>query len=276
MKATKTLSCLMAVRAAEDGILSLGERAADTLTEWQGVPHKEDITVEHLLRFTSGLQPANGRLTFDGFKPISEQRVDDKYRLAVSQPSQRPPGEKWVYGSVHLAAFGALMERKLGESPLEWLEREVLDPIGFRTSGWNHDPAGNPMLAYGAWTSTPEMAKLGALVRDGGVWQGQRVLPEETLSVCASPTEANPAYGLAGWRNGELGADVRFGAGGFIPHGQGTILGIDPDLEILIFAGARGQRIYVIPELDWVVVHQCDSNEWKDPDFMAHLIGSAG
>lgn len=268
---TKTFSCLIASVAEDQGILSLDERVSDTVTEWAGVLHKEDITVEHLLRFTSGLKPARLVLSNDGFKAVEDQRVADKYAFALDQPAIHPPGTVWEYDSVHLAAFGGFMEHKLGESPVAWLEREVLEPLDLRVSGWNHDPDGNPMLAYGAWTTAGELSKLGALLRDDGWFQGEQLLPEGTLDRCMVPGEVNPAYGLASWLNEEMGASVTFRAGGLRQHGSGTILGGGPPM--LVAAGARGQRVYVIPSLDWVVVHQGDSNRFHDPEFMSLLLG---
>lgn len=268
---TKTFSCVLASRGIDEGWLRLDERVADTIDAWSGVEHKQDVTVEHLLRFTSGLQNSWLNLSLDGFRSADRQRVEDKYAYALDQPSVHAPGTVWEYGNVHLTVFGALLEAKLAESPLAWLQREVFAPLGFRTSGWNLDPDGNPMLGFGAWTSTGELSKFGALLRDDGLYQGERILPEGTLARCMQPGALNPAYGLATWLNEEMGEGVDFDSGGLLPHGEGTILGGGPDM--LVAAGARGQRVYVIPSLDWVVVHQCDSNRFEDPAFMEQLLG---
>ena len=270
---TKTFSCMLFALGQEQGLFTLDERVADTVTEWQGVEHKQDITVEHLLRFTSGLKTAPWALSVDGFKAVENQRIDDKYSHALGRPSRHPPRDVWEYGSVHLTAFGAFLERKLERSPLDWLREHVLAPIDFRVSGWNHDPNGNPMLPYGAWTTTPELSKFGAVLRDDGLYQGVRVLPEGTLAACMVPGVRNPAYGLSAWLNEEMGEGVTFADGNLNQHGEGTAL-LAGGPPMLAAAGARGQRVVVIPSLDWVVVHQCDSNRFRDPEFFARLLGS--
>jgi CubicO group peptidase (beta-lactamase class C family) len=272
--ATKSFSCALASLAVQDGLFALEDPVSATLSDWEGVAMKEDIQFQHLLHFTSGLKTDGRALTRDGFRATEEQRVADKYAYAAAQPTQWAPGSKWEYGSVHLAAFGQALETELQRSPLAYLEERALDPIGFRYAGWNMDPDGNPMLGYGAWTSTPEMAKFGVLLRDDGLWLGERVLPEGTLEMCMQGSTANPAYGLAGWLNEEMGADVNFGAGGVNQHGEGQAF-LPGGPAMYVMGGARGQRVYVIPELDWVVVQQCDSNKFRDPEFLALLLGSA-
>ena len=272
--ATKSFSCALASLAVDDGLMTLEEPVSATLSDWAGVPMKEDIQIQHLLHFTSGLKKDWRVLSWDGFRAVEDQKVDDKYAYAAAQPAQWEPGSRWEYGSVHLAAFGQVMETKLEGSPLAYLEERALEPIGFRYAGWNLDPDGNPMLGYGAWTSTPEMAKFGVLLRDDGLWLGERVLPEGTLQMCMQGSTANPAYGLAGWLNEEMGADADFDAGGVNQHGEGEVF-LAGGPEMYVLGGARGQRVYVIPELDWVVVQQCDSNKFHDPEFLALLLGSA-
>ena len=54
---TKSFWCLAALAAEEEGILRLKDRAADTITEWQGDRLKSRITIRQLLDFSSGLDP---------------------------------------------------------------------------------------------------------------------------------------------------------------------------------------------------------------------------
>ena len=70
-----------------------------------------------------------------------------------------------------------------------------------------------------------------------------------------------------------MGEGVRFRGAGLAQHGEGNALLTDGP-PMYVAAGARGQRIYVIPSRDWVVVHQCDSRKFEDPAFLALLLGS--
>ena len=49
----------------------------------------------------------------------------------------------------------------------------------------------------------------------------------------------------------------------------------DSGENILTFAGAKGQRIYVIPSYDWVVVHQAqEGDDFSDTEFLKRILPS--
>ena len=257
---TKTFSCAMAAKGIEQGLLTLDEPVGDTLPEFQGT----DLTVRHLLNFNSGLEQRWMDLTWDGLVVPEDQRVEDKYAYARTLPFTSEPGEVYEYGNQHLMIFGALMEAKLDQDPLPWLEQQVLDPIGLRTSGWHHDGAGNSMWPYGAWTTASEWARFGVLLRDDGVWEGQQVLPEGTFDACSTGSDANPAYGHGVWLNRE---------GLFVGESQygDPILSADAPDDLIAAAGAGGQRLYIAPSQDLVVVLQTDSRTFSDALYLGQL-----
>lgn len=273
---TKSFCCALAVAAMADGKLRLDELASDTLTEWRDDPQKRRITVQQLLELSSGLKQDFRSLTLDGLKKLEHQRVYDKYQYAVDQPMVSEPGHRFSYGSVNFAAFGELLSRKLGENPLAYLQRRVLDPIGARTAGWHTDPAGNPQFGYGAWTTARHWARYGVLLRDGGRWQGKQILPTAELARCTRPSTALPAYGLALWLNQPLGQDVDLCG---IPmrrlHRSPTERPLDPagPADLYAAAGFKDQRLYVIPSLGLVVVRLGNgAGSFSDPEFLGRLL----
>ena len=55
---TKAFWDLAALAAAEDGLLHLDERVADTIMSWRSDPRKAQVTIRQLLDFDSGLEPS--------------------------------------------------------------------------------------------------------------------------------------------------------------------------------------------------------------------------
>ncbi|MEW5869766.1 MAG: serine hydrolase [Chloroflexota bacterium] len=246
---TKSFNCAIAVAAAADGLLDLDERASDTLTEWQNDPAKAYITIRQLLSLTSGLQTGgeNGRVP--------------SYAEAIQAPLVDEPGSKFTYGAVPFQVFGEIMRRKLqpsGQSPLDYLEARVFDPIGLQVGRWRKDADGNPHLPSGAFLTARQWAKYGELVRLGGSWQGQTLLPYDLLEQCFQGTPANPAYGLTWWLNAEVAPELRAA----IPQltaATDVTWGVPGIPEDLVFAaGAGKQRMYVSRQLNLVVVRQAE------------------
>jgi CubicO group peptidase (beta-lactamase class C family) len=254
---SKSFSCVIAVAAVQDGILSLDEPVANVLTEFRGDSLRERITVRHLLNLSSGLAP--GTRGFDG-GPIRLTRRAD----ALAAPMLAPPGTVFRYGPSHFDVFGELMRRVLnGELPDEFLRRKVLAPIGMETLEWRRDREGMPMLPGGAFTTAREWAKFGKLIRDEGWWDGRQILDRALVRECTTPSPANPLYGLTFWLGSDASADLaerrglaRRGPAGAIP--------------VIMAAGAGIQRLYILRDENLVVVRLGRQDpRWRDTDFLA-------
>jgi CubicO group peptidase (beta-lactamase class C family) len=269
---TKTFACALVQAAVANGdVTSLDERVADVLPEFD-VDGKRDITVRHLLSFTSGLTDARWALTVDGLR--ADQRVDDKAAVAVAQDPWAEAGTTFSYASVHLWVLAAWFQARTGQDPVDYLDAHVFDALDFDVSGWIRDPSGTPALPYGAFTTAEEWAKFGVLLRDDGEFLGERVLPVGLLAECAVGSAANPAYGLTTWLNQETDA-VLDPVGGTLAT-SGPILYPDGPTDLFAAAGAQDQRLYVIPSRDLVIVRLGDGDRrFEDPELLARVLDGA-
>lgn len=284
--ATKSFWGVAAAAMVEDGLLEFDERAADTLTEWDGDPLRGKITVRHLLDLSSGLAEDVPAIQGSDPKPTW---TENKYTYAVGLAGRAEPGRVFRYGPSHFYCFGELIRRKLSarrQSPLDYLRARVLDPIGCEFSKWVHDGAGNVHIPNGCYMTAREWLKFGRLVLDRGRWEGRQIVATEPLAECFRPSAANPGYGLTWWLNypGGQGASPRQkgpegSPAGFIYHDGLT------DIAGALGAGRNG--LYVVPSLGMVIVRQI-SNEatpdedrqrfgrgFSDHEFLARLLGTA-
>lgn len=255
---TKSFSCVMAIAAVEDGLLQLDEPVAGTIIEWQGRPLKAQITVRQLLTLTSGIEP--GRR---GFGPT--------YAGAIKAEALRQPGTTFAYGPTPFQVFGEVMRRKLaswGESPLDYLKRRILSPVGLEVGNWKFKD-GNPNMPAGAFLTAREWAKFGLLINNGGRWNGKQVVDEGMLSQCFQGSTANPYYGTTFWLN----AVAKF------PEDAGKIKAgetIHPVAQHrLIYAAGHGkQRLYMLPDPGLVIVRFGESEfyVWNDAEFLDALL----
>ena len=262
---TKSFSCPLVLALEQEGFLTLDESVADSIPELEDAPR---ILIRHLLDFTSGLRDDNIRLSLDGV--LERQRIDDKVAVAVSRPRDHEPGTHFAYGSVHQWVLSGLLEKKLGQPALATMETFLLGPLGLRTAGWLHDPSGQTALAYGAFTTVLEWAKFGILMRDDGVFQGERLLPAGVRDRCFTGSNANPAYGLTFWLNAPLNeAADRAGTGTL--EMDGPIFGSGPG-DLASAAGFKDQRLYISAAQNRVVVRFGDGNrDFKDAELVSRL-----
>ncbi|WP_176780210.1 serine hydrolase domain-containing protein [Maricaulis salignorans] len=267
----KSFAGVMAAAAVQDGLLSLDERAADTLTEWQDDPARAAITIRQLLNQSSGLA-----------LPRESSRLPG-YQAAIRTRARTRPGEAFAYGPRHFQAFGELLRRKLAAAgldatPAHYLGRRVLAPLGIDVRNWA-SLDGMPVLSEGASISPRDWARFGHFVlHDSDAGVRARVDPA-TLAALFEPSGANPAYGLGWWLPHPRHAGYRGsrGVGRFLD----TLEAGEDFPELHVAAGAGGQRLYLFPELDLVVVRMTRgvdqdpatrSRAWSDRRFIEHLL----
>jgi CubicO group peptidase (beta-lactamase class C family) len=238
---TKSFVGPVAMRAVQDGLLTLDERAADTITEWQDDPRKSRITVRHLLTLSSGLDPADallggrggGRLLGTGAEERDRRlggpdrrQARDNFAESLLVPAIRDPGAAFDYGPSHFYAFAELLERKLRARAAadpgftldtfeKYMRSRLFDPISLRVFRIGKDAAGNPNLPGGAMLTAREWAKWGLLMlRQGSVagpdGTSTQVVEWRLLRECFEPSTTNPTYGLTWWlpANGDAEASL--------------------------------------------------------------------
>src|SRR4029077_17052661 len=92
-------------------------------------------------------------------------------------------------------------------------------PLGMTKSVWNN---GSPtkVFAYSWNTDLYDMARVGLLILNYGVWQGQRLVDEEWIYRMTHPSfeDANTGYGYLTWLNSS--SNHNYGAIGGLPGGQ--------------------------------------------------------
>jgi len=264
---TKAFWDLASLAAAEDGLLRLDERVADTVTSWRSDPRKAQVTIRQLLDFDSGLEP-------EFF--LHESQSGDRDTAAIRARMVAEPGSAFIYGPAALQVFHQVLKEKLrGESPTHYLERRVLHRLGLGSQRYLTDRAGNPLLAAGWILSAKQWAKLGQLV----LANGTPIVSPGSLAHCWRGTAANHAFSLGWWNNRAApnGREFDFEQM-LIPKWQNqdwrdACLCRDAPSDLLACIGSEGQRLYVIPSLQLIVVRQANGGSFSDAHFLRLFLG---
>lgn len=278
---TKSFWGVLAICMVQDGLVKLNEPVWETIIEWHSDPRKKRIRLRHLLDQSSGLDTA--------FYALNGNRVEHKYRYAIGLTGETEPGEVFHYGPGHYYLLGEFIQRKLekttGESPLAYLKRRLLDPIGIEIADWAMDDAGNPYMPSGAVLTARQWAKFGQFILDQGK-VGEKSLVDSLLlreTFRASP--ANPQYGLSWWLNHPIPADDDWRSRKLteVPKSQGFEKDEDnrywlaprAPRDMITAIGAEGQRMYIIPSMNMVIVRQAQGRMlFRDSEMLDLLLGT--
>jgi CubicO group peptidase (beta-lactamase class C family) len=251
---TKSFLGPLAIAAAQDDLLNLDEPVSRTIPAWKKDPNKTNITIRQLLNLTSGL--SSGKMA-----------VVPTYTQAVQSPSLHKPGAEFQYGPAPFQVFGELIKRKLAEStedPLAYLKRKIFTPLGITSVDWTRSTDGNWNLATGASLSAQDWAKYGQFLEQKGRFNDKKILDKRSFDrELLKSSDANPAYALTFWINEP----------GVSPKGKSRNYLRAAPADAFMAAGAGGQRLYVIPSEDMVIVRFGRDESFEDNAFLSLLFG---
>jgi CubicO group peptidase (beta-lactamase class C family) len=161
-----------------------------------------------------------------------------------------------------------------GDSPTHYLERRVLHRLGLGSQRYLTDRAGNPLLAAGWILSARQWAKLGQLV----LANGTPVVSPNSLAQCWRGTAANRAFSLGWWNNRAApnGRESDFEQMLILKwrnqDWRDACLCRDAPGDLVACIGSEGQRLYVIPSLQLIVVRQANGGSFSDAHFLRLLL----
>jgi CubicO group peptidase (beta-lactamase class C family) len=201
-------------------------------------PEKDCINLWHLLTMSAGLA-WNEYLPYSDPANSERRMIDapDQCRYVLQQPIARPPGAAYVYNGGLTALLAAILGRTSGR-PVDELAKEMLfDPLGIQDIEWIRYADGTPNSVSGLRMRPRDLAKIGQAVLARGTWNGSRIVSEAWVDEATSPHvngESLFFYGFHWWLGRSL---VR-----------------RREIKWVSGVGYGGQRLFIVPELELVVV----------------------
>ena len=136
-------------------------------------PKWRDVKISDVIRHRTGFGVA-GMLDIDATNSSTWPR--DFLNILLSSELKYKPGEKYVYTDATFYLASRIASEKSGEKLNEFMIRELLDPLEFEEYAFSTDPEGYPIGATGMYISTEDMAKLGLLFVQDGVYKGKQII----------------------------------------------------------------------------------------------------
>jgi CubicO group peptidase (beta-lactamase class C family) len=240
---------------------------------------KRGITLEQLITHRLGIAWDETSTDYrDPLNPTLQMiQSSDWYRFVLSRPMEDTPGDNFAYNSGASTLMSRVIRSSSGMSPDEFARLELFDPLGIGSVHWElysedgpgtgltdwPTPDGDPPLGFGLWLRARDMLKIGELYLNGGMHEGRRILDESWIDASwqrhshAGNSDYSPGpnwgYGYQWWRSRVED-----------PAGR--------NWHVFFASGWGSQVIFILPELDLVVVTTADNYDYNGPDVDVLLI----
>jgi CubicO group peptidase (beta-lactamase class C family) len=201
---------------------------------------KDTLTLRDLLTMRSGLACDD----WDGNSPGNESKVylsEDWVKFVLDLPVLDAPGSRARYCSGNVLLAGRMIERATGTALPAFAQEHLFSPLGIRPEDvqWNFRLDASSTMSQ-LYLRPRDMLKLGILFLQGGRWNGRQVISTEwvTQSTRRWSFVGDQDYGYFWWHQWVNAAT---------PDGPRRV-------DMVVATGNGGQKIYLVPSLDAVVV----------------------
>jgi CubicO group peptidase (beta-lactamase class C family) len=242
---TKSVMSLAAGLAVDRGLLSVSDPVVSRFPDYQPIAmmdaNKQAQTVRDLLMMRTGYNWTEHNYATS---PLARMNTCfcDWIRFVLDHPMSEPPGSRFEYVSGGTILLGAVVGRAAGTRVDLFLESELFSQMGFQGARWERgQPQGLPHGGGGLHLRPRDMAKLGALVATGGLWQGRRLMSEAWIRQSTQMLPTNWVFGSYPATYGYLWWGL--------PGG------------VIMASGTGGQFIFVVPDRELVVASTAQNND---------------
>ena len=208
------------------------------------------ITLHDALTMTSGFKWNSQEVFIKDPKHdlIRMMRSADPVKYILSKPVIHKPGRSFCYNSGNTNLIGEVIHKTTGMMLNDIAKKFLFDPLGIGRYKWSFINS-TMVFASGDLGLRPrDMAKIGYLMLNKGIWKGKRILSAEWVERSTAATvhfDDRDGYGYQWWT-------------------KKYVLG-NHSVHLFTALGWGGQRIMVIPDLNAVVVFTAGNYESKDP-----------
>lgn len=193
---------------------------------------KAAVTLEDTLTMRTGLDWQEGDPAYRAMYVSA-----DWVKTVLDEPMAAPPGSRFNYCSGCSHVLSAVLRQTTGMNPRDFADQYLFKPLGITNVKWDTDAEGTPIGGWGLQITPRDMAKLGYLYLRHGQWEGQQIVSAAWVKNATrthTETDGELGYGYQWWTY--------------------------PSLAAYTALGRDGQTIFVIPELELVIVTTAEMN----------------
>ncbi|PCD75596.1 serine hydrolase domain-containing protein [Pseudothioclava arenosa] len=244
--AKSVLSALFGTLHADGTIPDLDAQVVDFVPLLKGSAY-EGVSIRNLLTMSSGVAFNEDYLDFNsdinrmGRVLAIGGSMDDFAAELVARDAE--PGSKMHYVSIDTHVLGMVIAGATGRDPAELMDERIVKRMGLEASPvMLTDSEGTAFVLGGLNLRTRDYARIGQMFLQGGLWQGQQIVPADWVAASTRlQAPGGAGYGYQWW----VPRDTADHGNDYFAHGiYGQYIYINPEARSVIAVNAadRGFR----------------------------------
>jgi CubicO group peptidase (beta-lactamase class C family) len=198
------------------------------------------IKVRDLIGMTSGIQWS------EDTTENRIQRTPDWITSILKLPMATTPGTEFNYSTGNTHLVSAVLTSATRTTGCELIHQNLLAPLGIAAEHWGRDPQGYFSGGYNLYLTPRELAKFGLLYLHDGNWNGTQLVPKAWVErSMTSLVDAGDSYS----------------------YGYNFWLREIAGHHVAMAWGFGGQMIFIIKDLDLVVVMTTNTRDFTEDTF---------
>ncbi len=247
---SKSIISLLVGCAITDGFIkNVDQPVSDFLPEWTSFENKT-LTIKDLLTMSAGVEWDEAHSSL--FSKTTEAYYGkDLWKLTLTEKIIEKPGLRFNYQSGVTQILAFILHKATGKTIADYASEKIWTPIHAEEDAlWSLDHKDGMEKAYCCFnTNARDFARLGQLVLNKGVWDGIQVVDSNYIREATTP---------ATWL--QFNRRLRPNETTIPAPKSCTIYGYQfwmvdyKGLKIPYMRGILGQYIFVVPQLDAIIV----------------------
>ena len=135
-------------------------------------------------------------------EPALLQSESSWVRAFLHSEIEFKPGTHFQYNSAATYMLSAILQSVTRERLVDYLDKRLFQLLEIKKPEWDRSPEGIDAGGWGLRITTEDIAKLGQLYLQRGIWQGTRILSEEWVQEATSKQTSNGSDPDSDWDQG--------------------------------------------------------------------------
>ena len=183
---------------------------------------KNRLTLRHALTMTAGLAWNDTDQAF--------WNNPDSVDYVLTRDVAAQPGAEFFYSSGLSHVIAEVNNRASGQTHFAFVRKHLFGPLGIHSATWDQDLSGRYWGGTGLRIRPRDMAKIGQLALQQGLWEGRRLVSRDWIA----ESTGNQTGGIVGAPNYGYQWWIR-PRGRYLAHGyNGQYVGVDPEADVVM------------------------------------------